>query len=294
MITKPLLAATLDPKDVDKIKYPVLCSPKLDGIRALMIDGKLVSRNFKPIPNKFIRSSLENVLGDGFDGELVLSDSSATFQEISSAVMSHEGEPDFVYSVFDLYSEGEFCRRLDRLAGRPELEKYSHSIRFIEHKLIHNAEELMDYEERCLELNYEGVMIRSLEGRYKCGRSTLKEGILLKLKRFEDSEAVIIGFEEKQKNNNTQERNELGYAKRSTKKEGMVAAGTLGNFLVRDLGTGITFSIGSGLDDSLRDTVWSSRDLFLGKTVKYKSLKIGVKEKPRHPVFLGFRHEIDL
>jgi DNA ligase-1 len=52
--------------------------------------------------------------------------------------------------------------------------------------------------------------------------------------------------------------------------------------------------IGSGLNDELRDAIWDNRDEYIGKIVKYKFFQHGVKELPRHPVFLGFRHEDDL
>ncbi|MFM7851045.1 MAG: hypothetical protein ACKO96_03815, partial [Flammeovirgaceae bacterium] len=61
-----------------------------------------------------------------------------------------------------------------------------------------------------LERGYEGVMIRGLHGPYKQGRATLKQGWLMKLKEFDDDEAVIIGYEEKMKNNNAAQVNELG------------------------------------------------------------------------------------
>ena len=51
---KPMLAALCE--DVTKLRYPVIASPKLDGIRALVIDGQLVSRTLKPIPNRYVQS----------------------------------------------------------------------------------------------------------------------------------------------------------------------------------------------------------------------------------------------
>jgi len=56
MITKPMLAGKCTNKN--NIKYPVLATPKLDGIGCLVIDGNAVSRTFKPIPNKYIRQEI--------------------------------------------------------------------------------------------------------------------------------------------------------------------------------------------------------------------------------------------
>jgi len=69
-------------------------------------------------------------------------------------------------------------------------------------RVINSAEELDAFEAACLRDGFEGVMLRSPSGRYKFGRSTLKENLLLKLKRFEDAEAQIIGFEELSHNAN--------------------------------------------------------------------------------------------
>ncbi len=42
---KPMLSHTIE--DTSKIKFPVLVSQKLDGIRCLIINGVAVSRNSK-------------------------------------------------------------------------------------------------------------------------------------------------------------------------------------------------------------------------------------------------------
>ena len=59
LITKPLLASAAV---LEKIRYPVQATPKLDGIRALIIGGQLVSRKFKPIPNQWIAEPPEKLL----------------------------------------------------------------------------------------------------------------------------------------------------------------------------------------------------------------------------------------
>lgn len=49
----PMLATAVE--NLDVLKYPVLVSPKLDGIRCLIIDGVAMSRSLKPIPNKHVQ-----------------------------------------------------------------------------------------------------------------------------------------------------------------------------------------------------------------------------------------------
>ena len=288
LITKPLLASTVE--DFSTIKFPVCASPKLDGIRCLKIDGQIVSRNFKAIPNHFIRSVLEDVLVDGTDGEILIG---KTFQACSSGVMSEDGEPDFVYHAFDLVTDSlsmSYKQRLDNL--KSTYDNSSQYVKVVPTKVVDSLEELLKYEDEALKAGHEGVMIRKVDGPYKCGRSTLKEGTLLKLKRFTDDEALVVGFEELMHNINTKEKDEFGNSKRSSKKEGMVPANTLGALQVRK--GDVEFNIGSGFDQVTRQEIWNNRASYLNKLVKFKHFEVGVKTAPRFPVFLGFRDAADL
>lgn len=291
MITKPMLAGTV--KDMKKIKYPVLVTPKLDGIRCLKIDGKAVSRNFKKIPNRHTSAWIEKYFPDGVDGELMLE--GKTFQATTSAVMSEDGEPPVVYHIFDYVIDGGVgeayasrCSNLKRIETR-DIPK--HLYKLILPVIIQNEEELLEIERDYLGRGYEGVMLRSIDGPYKCGRSTVGEGFLLKLKRFQDSEAVVVGFEERMHNSNVAEKDAFGRTKRSMKKEGMVPSGTLGALVVKD--GAVEFRVGTGFSDEQRAEIWGNKDKYLGQLVKYKHQPTGVKEAPRFPVFLGFRHPND-
>ena len=115
----------------------------------------------------------------------------------------------------------------------------------------------------------------------------MNEGYLLKLKRFEDAEAVVIGFEERMHNGNEATVSELGRTKRSSHKANKSGRGDLGALVCRTP-EGIEFNIGTGFTDSDRQRIWDSRDQFLGRNAKYKFFPVGVKEAPRHPVFLGW------
>ena len=118
----------------------------------------------------------------------------------------------------------------------------------------------------------------------------------MKLKRFKDSEAVVLGFEEQMLNTNRADKDAFGRTKRSSAKAGKVGKGTLGKFRVRDVHSGVEFEVGTGegLTQKLRQKIWDDRDAYLGKTIKYKFQPHGVKEKPRLPIWLGFRDADDL
>ncbi len=291
---KPTLAVNAD---FSKIRYPVYASPKLDGIRCSIVDGKALSRTLKPIPNKAIYEYLSDHHLDGLDGELIVGSpvSATVYNETVSKVMSFDkGLDNVTYYVFDLHNHAQPFTQRNLALRKFNDAKAQLPIIHLEQKWVGTEDEMLTYEEHCVGLGYEGLILRSPDAPYKFGRSTMKEQFLLKVKRFEDSEAEIIGFEEEMFNGNEAETNELGRTKRSTAKAGLIGKSTLGAFLVRDLKTGVEFSIGTGLTALERQSHWLNQEHTLGGLIKYKFFPVGVKDKPRHPVFLGFRDRRDL
>ena len=289
MIKKPMLACEYDPS---KAKFPYMATPKIDGIRCVISGGKPLSRSLKPIRNKFIAAALSN-LPDGFDGELTVG---SNFQDSTSGVMSIDGEPDFTYWVFDFVDNPStsYKNRIEMLRQHASVASLPSQVKVLLPQYIHTQTDLDNYLTLSLNQGHEGVILRSPDSPYKFGRSTAKENYLLKLKLFQDSEAAITGFQEKFTNCNAQQTNALGYSERSGHKENLVAAGTLGSILVKDLKTGVDFKIGSGFDDELRQLIWDNRSSYVGSMIKYKYMPHGGKDKPRHPIFLGFRSPEDL
>lgn len=287
-IQKPMLAGSFDP---DKANFPYIATPKIDGIRFLMVDGVAMSRKFKPIRNTYIQNLLSTHLPDGIDGELT---SGSTFQSSTSAVMKISGEPEFKVWIFDYVdpSKDEIDPFHLRIRNMPEITA-PFEFEILSGSTMSSMEELGEYEQTCLNAGYEGAMVRDPNGTYKFGRSTVRENILLKLKRFVDDEAELVDIEEKTSNQNPEERDAFGYVKRSASLEGLVPMGTTGTLIVKDK-EGRTLRIGSGLNDELRKDIWENKSKYLGSLVKYKYFPQGVKELPRHPVFLGFRDPDDL
>lgn len=294
-IKKPLLAINFDQK---KAKFPYILTPKIDGIRFLMVDGVAVSRTFKPIRNTHIQKLLQEYLPDGVDGEIT---SGNTFQETTSAVMTIEGEPTFKIWVFD-YLDPEsdkiapYYRRIADIQDKLDFHNntYPFAIEVLYGTHIDNMEELLDFEAFYLHRGFEGVMLRDPNGTYKFGRSTVNNNILLKVKRFVDDEAVLVGIVEKMHNLNPAEEDNFGNTKRSSSMEGLVPAGTMGALIVDKNGS--RFSIGTGFDDKTRQEIWDNRVSLLAENplVKYKFFEVGVKDLPRHPVFIGFRDRDDV
>ena len=89
---KPMLAVKAG---IENIQPGDLISPKLDGIRGINLDGQILSRSLKPIPNKHIQAEWNRKELAGIDGEFILGDPTAAdaYRATNSALMRHEGAP---------------------------------------------------------------------------------------------------------------------------------------------------------------------------------------------------------
>jgi DNA ligase-1 len=290
-VFKPLLAANVEFEFVDYTNLWV--SPKLDGIRAIIVNGEVLSRSLKPIPNSYVQRMFGRRQLDGYDGELIVGEpnSATVYRDTCSAVMSRDGVPEVTFHVFDHFAdpELEYQQRYERL-------QYHGGVQLVEQHQVRDEAALLALEQGYLQQGYEGVMLRKYHGeqsRYKFGRSTAREGTLLKLKRFTDDEAVVYGVEEELENRNEATTNALGHTERSHHLANKVGKWSLGNLLCRTP-EGVEFSIGTGFSSRERKELWRIRDTLPGRIVKYKSFRGGVKDAPRFPVFLGWRDPIDL
>ena len=298
---KPMLATDYD---AAKLRLPAYASPKLDGIRGLVQGGTLLSRSLKPIPNKHIQSILGDEILNGFDGELIVGEptSSTCYTDSVSFVMARDKVGPFNFYVFDLHDMPEHgyedrLLSLKTISDDQRLATLHHPdvrVHILEQRLIKTLDDLAEYEAHCVDAGYEGLILRKIDGVYKFGRSTVNEGLLLKVKRFVDGEATVIGFQEQMENTNEKTTNELGRSKRSSHKAGLVGKGTLGALLLRDLESGVEFSCGTGMDDRTRQWIWDHRSEVQDMIWKYKSFPVGVKTLPRHPVSIGPRSPLDM
>jgi DNA ligase-1 len=298
-----MLAQTYKP---ELATFPLLVTPKIDGIRFYIEADHAWTRKNKSVPNINIQRDIKNLFPDGIDGELCVDNS---FNKSQSLVMS-DGNPledaGLIIYIFDwyqkLYPEKRYMKRVEDLNElRKEFIKkgwsrnsehlYSHprylfKLRFLFPLAVTSYSGVDAYFESQLTSGFEGIILRT-NTPYHFGRSP----DMLKLKPFEDREAVIIGVEELLHNTNEAFTNELGQQKRSSASAGLVGAGVMGSLFVRDLETQVAFNVGGGpgLTHLLRMELWNKRHTLPGLVIKYSCLPYGEKEKPRHPKFLGFR-----
>jgi len=285
---KPMLA---DAVDLSILRYPVVVSPKLDGVRATFIGGVLRTRSLKPLANRAIQQIRSDY---PLDGELIVGDpvSKSVFRDTMKVVSAHEADiKDLHYYVFDIVYEGSFKSRLH--AAHACIEHNDFMVP-VPHEEVRDLNQLLTKEEEVLEAGFEGLMLRDPMGAYKFGRSTAREGALLKMKRRLQSEARVIGFEEQMHNANEAKMDNLGRTERSSHQANMIPTGVLGALVVKDIKTGVEFNVGTGFTAEDRAGIWKQRDTLIWKLISYEYLPIGVKDKPRHPVFLGWRMEEDI
>lgn len=295
---KPLLSATFDPSS-KHVRWPMLASAKLDGIRCIIIDGITYSRTLKPIPNKHVQACLGRPELEGMDGELIVGSPIApdVYNVTQSAVMSRDGAPSFTFMVFDDISlvGKPFHERIDKLHHRVVALNRNYPVMVVPHCLVESFEEAKATYNDYVEMGYEGIMFRRLAGEYKYGRSTLKGGDLIKWKPLEDFDAVVVDVFEEMYNGNEAVVDELGHTKRSSHQENKVGKGTLGGLIAKPLAGGPTFKVGifKGVTKQDLQAWWHDKANLVGKTFKCQKLAIGEKDRPRHPRWIGWRDDAE-
>jgi DNA ligase-1 len=283
---------------IKDVVFPCMGQPKFDGVRALVEDGKVYSRSGKLIRNERVQKKFGHL--HGADGELMKKGFAKdpnccrfTTSIVNADASDENADEEIEFVIYDCWNMPgkSFRERLkyvtDNFSGQPDVldagtVMVSDPDHFEEIRTLH------------LENGYEGTIFRSASADYKNGRSTKKDGRLLASKPFEDAEAEIIGYNELLSNQNEATENAFGRTKRSSHKENMIPADTLGSLIVRGKMWEETFEIGTGFSAELRKKLWDERDDLKGMIVRFKYFKNGSKDRPRFPVFITFRSKDDM
>lgn len=282
LLWKPTLAATLSENDT--VPFPVYASSKIDGVRAMVQGGVVVSRTGRPIPSVLAQKRFGNRTMEGLDGELTLGPSNGeqVFNRTTRVVMRKEMEDtrlDLRFNVFDWCRPGSawtFKERLDsiRTAG------WKPPIYIVKQTLIRNTDELRRFEEAQLSIGFEGIMLRKADvGVYMEKRSTVREFVLVKVKRMESSFARLVKVHPLWHNKN-EEKTSTG--KRRTAKAGIVADDwRVGSADMVDIKSGVTFSVTLSSDVLREYDAW---DRAVGKKFRYTYQLVGTMNGvPRFP-----------
>jgi DNA ligase 1 len=295
---KPMLAENVE--NFAALKFPKLASSKIDGIRATVHGGILRSRSLKDIPNVHIQKKFAG-LPEGLDGEMIVGDSNdPDVYDKTRRVVMESGKKtnadDAYFHIFDIQGPGPFTGRQERMLYSGALK--TPGVIPIQQVMLLSLAELEEFEKKTLAEGFEGVMLRDPNGPYKHGRSSEKEGWLVKVKRFTDAEARVLSCYEEMGNENEAFTNELGRTARSAAKDGKVGNNTLGGFYAVGINgryAGVEFKVAvSSLTHDKRADIWDARETQIGRILTYKYFEPGSEEKPRHPLFKGWRSSEDM
>jgi len=274
------------------VEGPLLCTEKMDGIRCLNGDLGAVSRKLIQIPNRHIVATLQKDFGGmRLDGELLTYTDGLLddFNTVQSKVMARDGAPDFKYHIFDVWGVDDDYQGRAGWLSHFLTETGAHH-RTVLPRWAFSVEDVYALEQQYIEAGWEGMIARTARSPYKQGRSTAREGYMLKFKPFADEEATIVGFEERMHNANLQGMDNLGFSKRSSHQEGKVPTGMLGSFVVRSPKWGM-FNVSPGpLTELQRCNVWQNQEEWLHKQITFKYQPNHSKDKPHAAQYKAIRH----
>ncbi|XP_048253450.1 uncharacterized protein LOC124135824 isoform X2 [Haliotis rufescens] len=254
-----LLAQKYDPEAVNPVGWWI--SEKLDGVRAFWNGRCFYSRlgNAFIAPEWFTKDLPTDM---HLDGELF--GGRGKFQSTVSIVKTPEDErwKKISYHVFDVpnLEKQPFEKRYEELQGYFDKAKPKYAI-LCEQTKCTSKEHVEEELEKALGLGGEGVMLREPKSKYERRRSPT----LLKMKKFHDAEAVVIGHEK------GKGRNQFVCGALRCRME-----------------CGKEFSVGSGLSDAQR-----RKPPKIGAIITYRFQEYTNSGSPRFPTFVGIRIDAD-
>lgn len=287
--------------------------PKIDGMRAMINeDAQACTRSGKLHKNKYLqRWASQYPSLRGLDGEVTSGHtySQDTFRDSMSGIRAEDGSPEFTFFAFDFFlppiceqyysNRREMVQSLVDRNGSDQIgDDYHAKLILCPQKQVHTLDEIWEYEEELLVAGWEGAMLRRDEMPYKYNRSTNLGGALIKLKRFEDDEAIITGSYAWEANDNAATQSPLGFTTRSAHQENKRAIDRLGGVhveLLRDRSVKFDIGVFRGWSHSDRDRLWADRDTLPGRIIKFAHQGYsGGYDRPRTPIGLGFRDVHDM
>ncbi len=265
--------------------------PKLDGGRCVaFINGagavELLSRtgktwgNFESVRLELVKLAKDyNLRSFVFDGEVVSLNEQERidFQQIQKTMHRKSGGEvgTLQYIIFDGCRLSEWqtpqLPYAERLRALQDVfatlrDRSNNRLRLIYSEVVESTKAAAEAAcAKFVELGYEGAILRDQDAVVELKRTKN----LLKVKTFQDEEAIIVGLVE-------------GTGQ---------FVGMLGAFecVSKD---GVNFEIGSGFDNAQRQEYWNQE--LIGQKVTYKFFEKTNDMVPRFPIFKGLRHSDDI
>jgi DNA ligase 1 len=289
----------------EKIKYPVLALPKVDGVRGGFLTNKFTARTGKGFKNKNVGQFYSHPALKGFDGELFRGN--LTDEDLCRKTTS-------LVNSFSWNTSGELPKLMvfDWVTEETKILPYLHRYNLLKNYLsdipkefrqyivppeleikCYTLDEVLTAHEYFISLGYEGTVLRLLDAPHKEGRSTVNEGYFLRMKDFSDSEGECIGFTEAMQNNNEAVLDPMGYTERSSHKANKTGLGMIGCLQLLIDEEVVNISCGCMTHEERID-YFENPEKILGKILKFKEMVYGKKDKPRLAQFTGFRADEDM
>lgn len=246
------------PYEENRLAFPCLISPKIDGLRCVYLDGVLRTRYGNKLIGldhiaDYIRDTWPSVRR--LDGELTVE--GKLFDELSGNLRSFKKSDDAIYHVFDVFGADEGLpqyRRLALLTGLFQLQQPKF-LTPVEHLTITSEQQAFECYSQYRELGFEGAILKNPDALEVAGRTW----DWCKLKPKDTADCLVKDVE-------------VGSGKYSN------AVGRL----VVDF-RGKECRVGGGLSDSQRENWWMDPNLIVGKTVEVEYMEITPSGALRHP-----------
>jgi DNA ligase 1 len=312
---KPQLATDAILEDV---KFPCWVQPKIDGVRALNLTGRLTGRSLDEFEGFGISDYFSQPEFIGLDGEMILGNKPNCRDRLCSATTGAMGRFKGVTEMADLHWY-VFDHLHDHVLDSSYEWRYltlEHLVQGLNHPRIHLVPRHICYLPSDLKWwiahwaaeGYEGTIIRNPEAKYKEGRATKKNQELWRVKPWADAEILVTGITEGNENWNEKTVNSLGRTERGASAAGMIPNGQVGSIqgtLLADFIDPITGKLlfAKGLEVTVSSGAMSVAESIhyfqhpaeiIGHIVKFQHMTHGTKDQPRFPGYVSHRLKEDM
>ena len=301
---------------IELVEFPCWVQPKIDGVRALNLQGTLTGRSLDPFEGYGITEYFSYYGFKGLDGEMTLGDKPNCTERLCSKTTGAMGRfkgvtemADLHWWVFDYLADPSLPYQSRYTLLTMKVSELNHPrIHLVPYVVVNNTAELNNAIAAFAAQGYEGTIVRNPRAPHKEGRATKKGQQLWRVKPWADAEILVTGITEGMSNQNAAEKSTLGRTKRSSAKAGMVPNGQVGSIqgtLLADFHDPLTGTLlfAKGLEITVSPgemTVAGAIDMFnhpekiVGHIVKFQHMTHGVKDLPRFPGYKSHRLAQDM
>lgn len=292
---KPMLLSN-DEYDLTALDFTdMYISSKLDGIRAVITKEGIKNRSLKVLRNEKVQEYFKDLcdsVPDGWtiEGEIYAESTPCRTMAGICNSSDHDVPEDMMIFLFGVVEDIPFSDRFKVLTALSQ-DTLKGKFHLIQQTKVSSHQEATDMYEHFLEQGCEGAVLMDGRKTYKHGRVTIKESIGFKMKPHREDDLLILGINERFKNLNEKETNELGDSFRRDTVDAKESTGIAATFDCELLGTTTKVSLTGDL--AYRKYIWEHQDEFIGKYAVVKSLDYGTKDKLRHPILVKIKEKIE-